>query len=84
MSWTRRSNDAPVKRDDNLRSYDAPTEHKGAEISRRIFAGWMVATHLTPESYANSTQQAAVLFLMFWKCATVKKCLASERVVAKA
>lgn len=69
--------------DDNLRSYDAPTEHKGAEISRRIFAGWM-STDPTPEPYANTTQQAAVLFLMFWKCATVKRCLASERVVAKA
>lgn len=52
-------------------------------MSRQVSAGWTVATDLTPGRCVSTTLQAGVLFLMFWKCAPVKRRM-TEGVVAKA
>lgn len=55
---------ASVRGDRHLRSYDAPTKHKGAEISQWIFPGWIVATKLTPECHERQ-QNCCRLGLLF-------------------
>lgn len=72
MSWTRSSNNAPVcEGDDYPRSYDAPTEHKGAEIRNRIFpGGWWPLNWLQTVNSTEMLQAWAFILNVLEMCSS--------------